>query len=108
MALASAANNGLARPASAASIMQPARVQSKDMEKLRRREEREARATWSRVVEFCAANQVLTVLRVRSVRYRYWYVDRYVGTVRYLPTLLTYMYFRGTDIFITVRQDNVM
>ncbi len=46
------------RPISAASLMQPARVQSRDMEKLRRREEREARATWSRVVEYCADNQV--------------------------------------------------
>jgi hypothetical protein len=38
--------------------MQPARVQSRDMEKLRRREERDARHTWSRVVDYCAANQV--------------------------------------------------
>lgn len=51
-----AASSG-ARPVSAASLMQPARVQSRDMEKLRRREEKEARATWSRVVDFCAANQ---------------------------------------------------
>jgi hypothetical protein len=32
------------------------------MEKLRRREERDARHTWSRVVDYCAANQVSTVL----------------------------------------------
>lgn len=43
---------------SAASLMQPARVQSRDMEKVRRREEREALATWRRVVEFCSANKV--------------------------------------------------
>jgi hypothetical protein len=42
--------------------MQPARVQSRDMEKLRRQEERDARHTWSRVVDYCAANQVSTVL----------------------------------------------
>ncbi len=52
------AGAGAARPASAASLMQPARVQSRDMEKLRRREERDARHTWSRVVDYCAANQV--------------------------------------------------
>jgi hypothetical protein len=42
--------------------MQPARVQSRDMEKLRRREERDARHTWSRVVDYCAANQVSALL----------------------------------------------
>jgi hypothetical protein len=46
------------RPVSAASLMQPARVQSRDMEKLRKREEREALDTWRHVVDFCAANQV--------------------------------------------------
>ncbi len=56
------AGTGAARPASAASLMQPARVQSRDMEKLRRREERDARHTWSRVVDYCATNQVSTVL----------------------------------------------
>ena len=46
------------RPVSAASLMHPARVQSRDMEKLRRREEKEALATWQHVVDYCADNQV--------------------------------------------------
>jgi hypothetical protein len=53
--------DGGGRPVSAASLMQPAQVQSRDMEKLRKREEREALDTWQNIVDFCAANQVPVV-----------------------------------------------